>query len=121
MKYQALSVVNPAGTRISEGRKSIEVRKWSPDILPLKNLVIVQNEQRLSSNGLMEDPDGLALVLVDVVSCTEWTEHLLEKSCGSYWEPGWLAWHLENIRPLNIYSPVPAKLRIYEVELPEEL
>ena len=68
---------------------------------------------------MMEDPDGLALALVDVVSCTEWTEDLLENSCASYWEPGWLAWHLENIRPLNISSPVPAKLRIYEIELPE--
>jgi len=119
MKYQALSVVKPAGARIADGRKSVEVRRWRPEELPLKDLVIVQNECRLSSNGLTEDPDGIALALVDVVSCTEWTEDLFDSSCASYWEPGWLAWHLDNVRPLATASLVPAKLRIYDIDLPE--
>lgn len=118
MKFKALSVVNPAGSRIASGRKTIEVRKWKPDTLPLLDLVIVQNGVRLSSAELPEDPDGTALAIVDVVACTDWTEDLLVDSCAPYWERGWQAWHLTNIRAFDSSIPAPAKLRIYEVELP---
>lgn len=117
MKYQTLSVVNPAGTRIAKGLKTIEVRQWKPDKLPLKNLLIVQNEQRLSSSGLTEDPNGVVVAIVDIIACTEWSEDLLKASCASYWEAGWIAWHIKNVRPINIPIAVPAKLRIYEAFL----
>lgn len=116
-KYKALSVVHPAGTRIASGLKTVEVRKWRPDTLPLRDLLIVENAHRLNSKSRPEDPNGRALALVDVVDITEWTEDLLKPSCAPYWEAGWLAWHLSNVRPIQIDEPVPAKLRIYEVEL----
>ena len=119
--YRTLSVVTPAGSRIRAGRKTIEVRKWRPDELPLRNLLIVQNDIRLSRSGVMEDPNGRAVALVDVVAVTDWTEEHLAASCAPYWDEGWLAWHLENIRPVNFVGLVPARRRIYEVELPEEL
>ncbi len=56
--YSALSVVAPAGDRIRTGQKTLEIRQWKPDGLPLRDLVIVQNTLRLSSNGITEDPNG---------------------------------------------------------------
>ena len=117
--FQALSVVAPAGTKIREGRKRIEVRQWRPDVLPLRDLLIVENKIRLSSTGVSEDPNGRAVALVDVMAVTEWKEEDLAAATGSYWEPGWLAWHLENVRPISYPHAVPARLRIYGVELSE--
>ena len=54
----ALSVVSPAGSRIRSKEKIIEVRDWLPDDLPLCELLIVQNEVRLSSKGITEDSKG---------------------------------------------------------------
>ncbi|WP_202960832.1 ASCH domain-containing protein [Dickeya sp. NCPPB 3274] len=36
---KALSVVSPAGQLIASGRKTIEVRKWLPDITPDEEVV----------------------------------------------------------------------------------
>lgn len=115
--YRALSVVAPAGAKIRDGRKRIEVRQWQPDELPLRDLLIVENKIRLSSKGVCEDPDGRAVALVDVVAVNDWKESELEAATAPYWEPGWLGWHLENVRPVDYPYSVPAKLRIYEVEL----
>ncbi len=119
--YPALSVVTPAGSRIRSGRKTVEVRKWRPDVLPLRDLLIVQNEIRLSRSGVTEDPNGKVVALVDVVSVTGWEEAHLAASCAPYWKEGWLAWHLTNIRPLDWDVVIPARRRIYEVELSEGL
>lgn len=117
--YRALSVVAPAGAKIRDGRKRIEVRQWRPDELPLRDLLIVENEMRLSSKGVREDANGRAVALVDVVAVSDWKENELEAATAPYWEPGWLGWRLENIRPVDYPYPVPARLRIYEVELLE--
>ena len=119
--YRALSVVAPAGAKIRAGRKRIEVRQWRPDELPLCDLLIVENEMRLSSKGVREDPNGRVVALVDVVAVSDWKEGELDSATAPYWEPGWLGWHLENIRPVDYPHPVPAKLRIYEVDLPNSL
>ncbi len=119
--YCALSVVTPAGSRIRSGRKTIEVRQWRPDELPLRDLLIVENEIRLSRSGVTEDPNGRAVALVDVEAITDWTEEHLAASCAPYWEQGWLAWHLTNIRPVDWDVVIPARRRIYGVELPDGL
>lgn len=119
--YRALSVVTPAGSRIRSGRKTIEVRQWRPDKLPLRDLLIVENEIRLSRTGVKEDPNGRAVALVDVVAVTDWKEEHLAASCAPSWDEGWLAWHLENVRPLAHRDQVPARRRLYELELPERL
>lgn len=119
--YRALSVVTPAGSRIRSGRKTIEVRQWRPDELPLRDLLIVENDIRLSRSDVTEDPNGRVVALVDVVAVTDWIEDHLAASCAPYWDDGWLAWHLENIRPVDLNDPVPAKRRLYELKLSEEL
>ncbi len=85
-------------------------------MLPLRDLLIVENKVRLSSSGVREDPNGRVVALVDVVSVSEWKEYELAAATAPYWEAGWLGWHLENIRPVDCPNPVPAKLRIYEIE-----
>lgn len=121
MLYRALSVVAPAGSWIREGRKTLEVRRWIPGILPLRDLVIVENTTRLSASGVSHDPEGMAIALVDVAYVGEWTEDQLEDACGSFWEAGWFAWHLTNLRLIDPPVPAPAERRIYEIELPDGL
>ena len=115
----ALSVVAPAGDLIRSGKKTLEIRQWLPDSLPLRDLVIIQNKIRLSSEGVTEDPDGRAVAIVDVESVDEWKESEVDEACASYWEPGWKAWRLNNVRPLSLQDRFPARLRIYSVDLPE--
>lgn len=116
---KALSVVVRAGDNIRSGHKTLEIRDWVPEELPLRNLVIIQNRTRLSSNGITEDPDGEAVAIVDIETITDWQEEELEAACASHWEPGWKAWQLSNVRPLHLAERFPARLRIYNVELPE--
>lgn len=117
--YKALSVVAPAGDNIRNGSKNLEIRDWQPAELPLRNLVIIQNRIRLSSNGVQEDPDGEAMALVDIEAIAPWREEELQAACASTWEPGWKAWRLSNVRPLYLAERFPARLRIYSIELPE--
>ena len=116
MIFQALSVVSPAGSRIRSGRKTIEVRRWRPEVLPLRDLLIVQNGRRLGEED-PEDAAGSVVAMVDVVAVREWREEDVEKAAATAFESGWLAWELENIRPTAYNQFVPAKLGIYEVEL----
>lgn len=116
MLFQALSVASPAGSLIRSGRKTIEVRRWQPDTLPLRDLLIVQNNTALSDEN-PEDPAGGIVALVDVVTVRPWQAEDLEKSGRTQFEEGWLAWELENVRPAAYNRFVPAKLRIYEVEV----
>ena len=117
--YLALSVVAPAGDWIRSGKKTLEIRQWAPEQLPLRNLVIIQNTKRLSRDGLHEDPEGEVMALVDVDSVECWKESEFEQACASFWEKGWLAWKLSNIRPLSFQKQFPARLRLYPVDLPE--
>lgn len=116
--HSALSVVAPAGDWIRAGKKTLEVRRWQPEELPLRGLVIVQNNILLGGNGPAEDPNGMAVALVDVELIAAWREDEVEPACAGYWEPGWLAWRLVNVRPITPAFPCPARLRIYSVELP---
>jgi hypothetical protein len=110
-------VAAPAGVKIRDGRKRIEGRRWRPDVLPLRDLLIVENRIRLSRKGVCEDPSGRAMALVDVASVSEWKVDGLDAAAASYWEPGWLAWRLENVRRFDYPHPIPAKLRIYKIRL----
>lgn len=117
--HPALSVLYPAGDWIRSGKKTLEIRSWSPETVPLRNLVIVQNRIKLGSAGIQEDPNGEAVALVDVESVEEWKEADFTGACATFWEPGWLAWKLVNLRPLRLKDCFPARLRIYPVTLPE--
>jgi len=110
----ALSVVTRAGELIVSGRKTLEIRSWRPDTLPLLDLAIVQNKRRLTRSDPY-DPDGQIVAVVDIHRIRDWLPEDAAASC-SQWEPGWLAWELENIRIVANAPSAPAKRRIYHIE-----
>lgn len=113
--FQALSIVAPSGTKIINKEKTLEIRSWQPDILPLKNLVIVENKNFLNSD--FQEEEGVAIALVDIESIHEWQEHEIEAACASYWEKGYYAWIISNIRVIRQPIKTIAKRKIYSLNL----
>jgi len=114
-QFLALSIVAPNGTRIAEGIKTLEVRSWVPTKLPIKDLLIVENQ-----NFLVKDTDeeeGLAVALVDVDSIHAWRNDELGAACATAWSEGYFAWVLSHVRPIRQPLNIPAKRKIYQVEL----
>ena len=50
-----------------------------------------------------------------------WLKSDMKDSCASYYEDGWLAWELSNIRQVDYPCNVPAKLRLYDLDIDESL
>ena len=120
MPFHALSVVEPAGSLIRSAAKTIEVRRWTPDAFPLRDLFIIQNKIRLSSD-IPEDSQGQLVAIVDVVEIRPWLPEDQKDSFSTYFEEGWLAWRLGNIREASYPHMIPAKLRIYDIQIDESL
>jgi hypothetical protein len=115
----ALSIVKPAGRWIAEGRKTIEVRRWVPNLTADQDLIIVENERYLLKDG-DEDPCGCVVAIVRVGAVRPWTAADLEASCVARFEEGWLAWELHSVRPVTSSIPVLAARRLYELSLPSD-
>jgi hypothetical protein len=120
MKLKALSVVHPWGDLITSGRKTLEIRSWRPDELPIENLLIVQNTRRLTLPG-ETDPDGQAVALVTVRNVRPWAPDETEAAGTESYESGLLAWELENVRALPRRFRALAARRIYELDVDEDL
>ncbi len=113
--YLALSIVAPFGQRIAQGLKILEVRSWRPDQLPLKDLVIVENQTYLNNEG--DEELGYAVALVDIDSIHTWQENEVDAACASYWTDGYYAWVISNVRPLKQPIEAIAKRKLYRLEL----
>jgi len=113
----ALSVVAPSGQRIREGRKTIEVRRWQPVSLPLRHLLIVENQHYLKRGENEVDPEGYGVAWVTVSAVSSWTEAMVEMAGARVWAPGYWAWHLENVRPVPHPFWCEARLGLYELEV----
>lgn len=113
----ALSVVAPSGANIVSGRKTLEVRSWRPDRLPLHDLLIVENHRYLTQPG-DTDPEGRAVALVDVIEVRPWVEDDVAAACAREWAPGYWAWVLSSVRPIRKAALVTAELRLYRPDLP---
>ncbi|ELO0596939.1 ASCH domain-containing protein [Salmonella enterica] len=59
---KALSVVAPAGSLISQGIKTLEIRRWIPDLTTGEDLLIVENNQFLMREG--DEDIGVAVAIV---------------------------------------------------------
>lgn len=114
-QFLALSVVAPNGTRIAQGVKTLEVRSWVPTELPLKDLLIVENQNFLINDG--DEEEGIAVALVDVASIHAWQNDEIEPACATGWSEGYFAWVLSNVRPMKQQLKVQAKRKIYQVAL----
>lgn len=113
---KALSIVAPAGTQIAAGIKTLEIRRWKPDLGPHEDLLIVENTRFLLTDG-DEDQDGRAVALVRVGAVRPFVPADMQAACASSFEAGWLAWELHDIRRLSRAVPVLAARGIYEVAL----
>ncbi|MGM0824995.1 MAG: ASCH domain-containing protein [Pseudomonadota bacterium] len=112
----ALSIVSPHGCNIAAGKKTLEVRSWRPESLPIRDLLIVENSSFLTADNPI-DLDGRAVAIVDVNEIHEWQPSEVEAACSNGWEPGYWAWGLSNVRPITSGTTVPAKRKLYKVEL----
>jgi len=90
MPRLALSIVNPAVENILAGTKRVEIRSWHPPKIPMHDLVLVQNAIYRRQDG-QEDPDGIALALVDIVEVHDWTPEEA-RSQGKQWSAGYVCW-----------------------------
>lgn len=116
MLLAALSVVAPWGVRIARGIKTVEVRRWRPASLPLENLLIVENNRYLRRDGEI-DPAGRAVAVVAIREVHNWRPDEVEAACASSYEAGWLAWTIEDVRPIEAPIVVTAARGIYEVHV----
>lgn len=115
MIYKCLSIVKPNGANIARGIKTIEVRRWILPSWPLNNLIIVENDNYLSQQ--YPEENGRVVAIVDVVKVRTWKENDLKASCAKTYEKGMHAWLLSNIRKISYPIAVPAKRKIYELDL----
>lgn len=115
MPRQALSIVKPAVDDIVAGRKQVEIRSWAPPTIPLLDLVLVQNTIYLRQDG-QEDPDGIALAVVDVVGVHDWTPDEA-RSQGKQWCAGYVCWELTNVRAIDRPFRCVARRGIYALAL----
>lgn len=114
-QYLALSIVAPSGTKIAQGIKTLEIRRWKPQDLPLRDLMIVENTHYLNREG--DEDIGQAVALVDIESVHAWQKDEVEAACATTWVDGYWAWVLSNIRPIDLPFTVPAKRKIYAIEV----
>ena len=113
---KALSVVAPSGMMIAVGRKTLEVRRWRPGLAPVEDLLIVENDRFVREPG-EEDPNGRAVAIVRVSKVRPFLPVDMEAAYASYYEEGWLAWELTDVRRVRSRQPVVAARGIYEVDL----
>jgi hypothetical protein len=114
---KALSILQPGGSRIASGEKTIEVRGWTPDLRDGEDLLIVE-----SHRPLLEDDDtdlnGRIVAVVKVRAVRPFTTADMARACALVYEDGQLAWELTDVRAVRPpFGPVPAARKIYELDI----
>ena len=84
-------------------------------MLPLKDLIIVENQHFLLNDG--DEDVGFAVALVDIESVHPWQSDEVEAACATYCAEGDLARVIRNIRPIDPPIQVVAKRKLYRIEL----
>ncbi len=112
---KTLSIVKPGGQRIASGQKTLEVRRWQPNLRSDEDLLIVENSRFLHEEGEM-DHDGQAVAIVRVKNIRPFRQEDMKAACATGFEPGWLAWELEQVRPVMALHGMPAARGIYDLD-----
>jgi len=115
----ALSIVAPHGTNIANHLKTLEIRSWRPERLPLRNLLIVENDIFLTKEDQI-DLNGRGVALIDIEEVHAWHPSEVQAACSTKWQPGFWAWSITNIRPIQPPINMIAKRKIYKIELSNE-
>ncbi|MEL5345674.1 ASCH domain-containing protein [Serratia nevei] len=86
---KALSVVRPAGTQIANGLKTLEVRRWKPEIQAGEEILLVENENFLTVDEQEETGEAVAVITLGEVRA--FRQEDIPQACASYYEEGWMA------------------------------
>ncbi|MFD2176090.1 ASCH domain-containing protein [Veronia pacifica] len=118
---KALSVIKPWASMIAAGTKTLEIRSWKPDSLPMLNIALVENTVRLTEKG-QHDLDGQIVAIIDVTACKPWIKaDCRNAGCeDSQFEEGWLAWEISNVRPLKRPVNAVARRKFYDLSRSEK-
>lgn len=113
---KALSIVAPNGLKIATGQKVLEVRSWLPTIEAGEDLLIVENDIFLRTDGQTDD-NGRPVAVVKIKNVRPYVESDIPLACASRWEPGYYSWELTEVRPIKPSDrKVLAARGIYEVD-----
>lgn len=98
---KALSVVRPAGTKIVNGLKTLEVRRWAPEIRAGEEILLVENENFLTVDG--QEETGEAVAIITLGKIREFRQEDIPQACASYYEEGWMAWEIRSVKKSNLH------------------
>lgn len=82
---------------------------------PFEDLLIIEN-RRFLHNDSDEDDNGIAVAIVRVKAVRPFILADMQAACASYFEDGWLAWELSDLRPVTHSVAIRAARGIYEVD-----
>ena len=103
---KALSIREPWGTLILEGKKPIETRVWKTDYRGDLLLCASQKPKSIIS--------GFAFAVVNLYDIQPMVEkHESKAQCLVY--PGAYSWFLKDIRPIKFF-PVKGQLKLFNVD-----
>lgn len=111
---KALSIVRPYGTQIANGLKTLEIRRWQPEVRAGEEILVVENENFLTVEG--QEEVGTAVAIITLGEIREFRRDDLVKSCSSYYEEGWLAWEIKTIRKIETPFLTRAARKLYEID-----
>lgn len=115
---KAISIVYPNGSKIADGKKTIEVRSWLPTLEMGEDLLVIENYKFLKAEGEI-DSNGKPVAIVKIKNVRDYLESDIPAACASRWESGYYSWELVDIRPIKTEQQVLAARGIYEVEFKE--
>ena len=75
----------------------------------------MENERFLHTDG-DEDDEGIAVAIVRIKAVRPFILADMQAACASYFEDGWLAWELSDVRPVTHPVAIRAARGIYEVD-----
>lgn len=75
----------------------------------------MENGRFLHTDGDKED-EGIAVAIVRVKAVRPFVLADMRAACASYFEEGWLAWALSDVRPVTHPVTIRAARGIYEVD-----
>lgn len=110
-RVKAISIKQPAASKIARSEKTIEVRTWYTSY---RGPILIVSSKSPSNQG----PTGVALAIVDIADCRPMTAVDEAAACCES-ESSWFSWVLTNVRTIADPFAVRGQLGMYEVELPD--
>ncbi|MBH2917454.1 ASCH domain-containing protein [Serratia marcescens] len=111
---KALSVVRPAGTQIANGLKTLEVRRWKPEIQAGEEILLVENENFLTVDGQEETGEAVAVITLGEIRA--FRQEDMPQTCASYYEEGWMAWEIRTVKKIEPPFPARAARKLCEID-----